>query len=254
MAKVKTKTKVKKKTSRYYFTEDTENAIVKYNKLDPVKDYGKRNLLYEKEIYAPLSKMAEFLIHTFKFYYFDVPSQDVQKQVTAFMTSKLEKFNPDSGKAFSYFSIVGKNWLIYHNNKNYARQKTHRSTSSYSDKQKNKMMGEITKKMNKNQSQEVIDDYTEIIEQLAIYVEENIDQLWQKQRDKNIAQAVVVILKRHEQIETIHKKALYILIREYSGEKTMYITKVLNKIQTHYIQIKQGHYNNKIVMQDLMLD
>ncbi|NQU88706.1 MAG: hypothetical protein HQ541_23430, partial [Mariniphaga sp.] len=120
--------KKKKKTGRYYFTSETEQAIVDYNHMDPVKDYYKRNILYEKKIYYPLHKMSENLIHTFKFYYFDVPSTDVQKQVTAFMTTKLNKFNPESGKAFSYFSVVGKNWLIYHNNKNYAKQKTHRST------------------------------------------------------------------------------------------------------------------------------
>jgi hypothetical protein len=32
-----------KKKKNYYFTQETENAIIQYNKLDPEKDYKKRN-------------------------------------------------------------------------------------------------------------------------------------------------------------------------------------------------------------------
>jgi len=251
MAKTKTTRKKRTKKARYYFTQETEDAIVEYNKLDPEKDYGKRNLLYEKKIYKPLTKMAENLIHTFKFYHFDVNSVDVGKQVTAFMTSKLDKFDPNSGKAFSYFSIVGKNWLIYHNNKNYAHKVLHRSTSGFSDASENRMNAEIARKMNKNPSESEITDYNNIIDRITEFVQENMDILWKKQRDKNIANAVVAILERRGEIETIHKKALYVLIREYSGEKTMYITKVLKTIEKYYEKIRQEYYDNKITVYNL---
>ena len=57
-------------------------------------------------------KLAENLIHTYKFYYFDVDSTSVQRDVVGFMVMNMHKFNPDKGRAFSYFSIVAKNWLI----------------------------------------------------------------------------------------------------------------------------------------------
>ena len=68
-------------------------------------------------------KLAENIIHTFKFYYFDVPSEDVKHEVVSFLYMNMHKFTEGKGKAFSYFSIVAKNYLILHNNNNYKKMK-----------------------------------------------------------------------------------------------------------------------------------
>ena len=41
------------------------------------------------------------------------------------MVMQLPKYQPDKGRAFSYFSIVGKNYLILNNNNNYKKMKIH---------------------------------------------------------------------------------------------------------------------------------
>ena len=50
-----------------------------------------------------------------KFYYFDYPLEEVKHEVVAFLVMQMPKYQPDKGRAFSYFSVVGKNWLILHN-------------------------------------------------------------------------------------------------------------------------------------------
>ena len=63
--------KAKKGSSRYYFTDKTEKAIIRYNNSDnPVL----RNKIYNEHIHKAFDKLCENIIHTFKFYYFDVPS------------------------------------------------------------------------------------------------------------------------------------------------------------------------------------
>ena len=69
--------------------------------------------------------MAENLIHTFKFYYFDYPLEEVKHEVVSFMVMQMPKYQPDKGRAFSYFSVVGKNYLILNNNNNYKKMKSH---------------------------------------------------------------------------------------------------------------------------------
>ena len=69
--------------------------------------------------------MAENLIHTFKFYYFDYPFEEVKNEVVSFMVMQLPKYKEGKGRAFSYFSIVGKNYLILNNNNNYKKMKIH---------------------------------------------------------------------------------------------------------------------------------
>ena len=107
----------RKAKKKQYFTQDTEDAICRYNDLDPVHQTHIRNKIYNEHIRAAFEKLAENIIHTFKFYYFDVPSDDVKHEVVSFLVLNIHKFKKGKGKAFSYFSIVAKNYLILNNNK-----------------------------------------------------------------------------------------------------------------------------------------
>ena len=134
----------KKKNSRMYFTQLTENAIIRYNKSD---DPRLKNIIYNDHIAYPFDKLVENIIHTFKFYYFDVSSVEVKHEVVSFLVLNMHKFKEGKGKAFSYFSIVAKNYLILHNNKNYKMGKMH-SEMDVLDYKRNKLLKEgVMKKL-----------------------------------------------------------------------------------------------------------
>ena len=106
--------------NKMYFTQETEDAIIQYNKST---DDRFKNKIYKEQIQYPFDKLAENILNTFKFSYFDVPKEDVQKEVVAVLIQKIHMFKEGRGKAFSYFSIVAKNYLILNNNSNYKRYK-----------------------------------------------------------------------------------------------------------------------------------
>jgi hypothetical protein len=108
----------RKKKSKQYFTIDTEKAIIEYNKSDNTDE---RNKIYVEGIKYPFEKLAENILNTFKFSYFDVSKEDVQMEVISNLIEKIHMFQEGKGKAFSYFSIVAKNYLILKNNGNYKR-------------------------------------------------------------------------------------------------------------------------------------
>jgi len=84
----------------YYFTQGTEDAIVRYNaSSDPVF----RDKLFKQEIYFPLYKLAENIIHTFKFYYLDADSiEDLKLDVVSMLVEeKLHRFDPTNGAKHS---------------------------------------------------------------------------------------------------------------------------------------------------------
>ena len=112
--------KAAKGSPRYYFHQGTEDAIIRHNK--ETRPHM-RERIYNEHIRVPFEKLAENIIHTFKFYYFDVPSTDVMHEVVSFLYMNMHKFTEGKGKAFSYFSIVAKNYLILHNNNNYKKMK-----------------------------------------------------------------------------------------------------------------------------------
>ena len=112
----------RRKKSKNYFTQDTENAIVLYNN---TPDPKMRSDIYAKEIHYPFFKLTENIIHTFKFYYTDGVEnlEDLQHEIITFLLSKIHKFDPTNGaKAYSYFGTIVKRWLIVYNQKNYGKK------------------------------------------------------------------------------------------------------------------------------------
>ena len=84
-----------------------------------------RNRIYNDHIKNAFDKLCENIIHTFKFYYFDYPFEEVKHEVVSFLVMQMPKYKADKGRAFSYFSVIGKNYLILNNNNNYKKMKTH---------------------------------------------------------------------------------------------------------------------------------
>ena len=231
MNKAKAPVKKKKKPKNYYFNIGTEKAIIRYNNTD---DARLKNKIYNEHISYPFDKLAENIIHTFKFYYFDVPSEQVKHEVVSFLVMNMHKFQEGKGKAFSYFSIVAKNYLILHNNKNYKNYKIH-------DK-----MDVLDYGNNIRASQELREIASfnrEYVDQMLDYWKENLPNIFRRQKDILVADAVLEMFRRRENIENFNKKALYILIREMTGSKTQHITRIVNLMKKYNTELMREFSN-----------
>jgi hypothetical protein len=220
------KTRGRKPKNKQYFTKDTENAILLYNQLE--NEY-ERNKLYDAEIKYPFDKLVENIIHTFKFYHFDVPYEDVKHEVVAFLNEKIHKYtDPTKGKAFSYFSIIAKNYLIIHNNSNYNKFKNTEQPEAIDD-QRN-IINEVLR-------EEEVAEKKEFMDLFVDYIDTNLNILFKKQADIQVADSVLELFRNRENIENFNKKALYILIRDRTGVKTQYITRVVNALKNAYAEM-----------------
>ena len=210
------------RSKKQYFTEDTQAAIIAYNK-EP--DSALRNKVYAEFINYPFMKLTENLIHRFKFYYFDYPTREVQHEVIVHLLEKLDKFTEEKGKAFSYFSIVAKNWLILHNNNYYKRMKQKRGVELI-DRTRN-VTNEIALENERS-------ELSEFMEQFIVWCEKNSKDMVSKERDEKIFYSILHIFRTRGDIENFNKKAIYIMIREMSDVKTQYITRVVNIIKEKF--------------------
>ena len=220
--------KAKKGSPRYYFHQGTEDAIIRHNKEE--RAYI-RERIYNEHIRTPFEKLAENIIHTFKFYYFDVPSEDVKHEVVSFLYMNMHKFAEGKGKAFSYFSIVAKNYLILHNNNNYKRMKQH-DDYSVTDYKRNPMT-----EMKSKDKREMNVEYITI---LADYWKNNLTTVFKRKKDLDVANAVIELIDMKDRIDNFNKKALYILIREMTGSNTQHITRVINVMKKHHVMLKKN--------------
>ena len=229
---VKTVKKKRRKKTKMYFGTPVQDAIIRYNKSsNPVV----KNRIYQEHVHAAFEKMAENLIHTFKFYYFDYPFEEVKAEVVSFMVMQLPKYQPDKGRAFSYFSIVGKNYLILNNNNNYKKMKIHDDISRL-DFKRNVYSESVS---------ETVDEFnSEFVVQMLEYWENNITNIFRRQKDILVADAVLELFRRRMNIENFNKKALYIMIREMTGSNTQHITRVVNQMKRYYLSMMEEFSND----------
>ena len=211
----------RRKKSKIYFGMATQEAIIEYNNTDDPKV---KNKIYKERIQYPFEKLSENILNTFKFSYFDVPKEDVMREVVSVLIQKIHMYKPDKGRAFSYFSIVAKNYLILNNNSNYKRYK---KTDLLSQ------MPETWNPENDFYHEQQGDEFNEFKELMLEYWDKNLTKVFTKKRDIQIADAILELFRRSQYIENFNKKHLYLLIREMTDCKTHYITKVVNVMKEH---------------------
>lgn len=216
----------RKKVVREYFTKDTENAILEYN---VATEKSVRDRIYKERIQSSFEKLAEIVYNKWKFTYFDDEPEDVMAQVVAFMVEKIHMYNdPNKGKAYSYFTIVARNYLILNNNSNYKRYKDTDIISKMPDNWD----------VENNFNDEVKDSEYKVFNRLMLsYWDVHLETYFQKKRDIQIADSVLELFRRADYIENFNKKSLYLLVREMTGCPTHYITKVVNKMRDKQMEL-----------------
>jgi len=224
-----TKKKAKRKV---YFGKEVQDAIIEYNSSTNDEE---RNIIYGTRIHKAFDKLAENIINTFKFTYFDYGFEDIKHEVVAFMVMNMHKYDHTKGsKAFSYFSVVAKNYLILHNNNNYKKLKSHDKMDAL-DRQ-NKPSG-FTES-----------DYVTLTDEIVEYFDSNMNTIFKKDRDLRIGYAIIDLMKAREDIENFNKKAIYILIREMTDVETTHITSVVNVLKKHYKKLLNKYYTNGSIL------
>ena len=226
--------KKRRKKSKVYFGTPVHDAIVKYNHSD---DVNFRHKIYTEEIHPAFLKLAENIINTFKFSYFDYGFRDLQEEVVSNLVLNMHKFDETRGsKAFSYFSIIAKNYLILNNNANYKKMKSHDDISVMIGH------GAVDEQIETSKT-------TEIFEKTVEYLDERLEKLFPKKRDRHVASSILYLCQNKDSIDNFNKKALYIMIREMTDVQTSKITQVSNVFRRIYPRIQQemltkGHINN----------
>ena len=229
----------KKKSKNQYFTQATEDAIVKYNNsIDPEE----RSRIYRDSIHYAFFKLTENIIHTFKFYYTEVDNiEHLQHEVITFLLSKIHLFDQSRGaKAFSYFGTIAKRYLIIQNTKNYKKRIDKAPVEELYHDYKHSYDLDYNP-LEKDHLSDFIDQYVE-------YCSENIFELFPKTKDAQVADAILELFRKREVMDIFNKKALYLLIREMVDVKTPHITRVANKLgdifKKHFLFYQEEGYVN----------
>jgi hypothetical protein len=226
------------KKSIDYFTLDTQQAILDYRlETSPAI----RNKIFNEKIYYAFYKLAENIIHTFKFYYTEVDNiNELKHEVIAFLLEKLHLYNQDKGKAYSYFGTIAKRYLIVYNNNNYKRLKGKANVEEVD-----------TDKTITNELLLTQPDLFEEVNFIDLFIKEiddNLLDLFPKPQEARVGDAILELFRKRDNLDVFNKKALYIYIREMIDVKTPKITKVANKLndifkKNYVFYLENGYIN-----------
>lgn len=227
--------KRKPKVKNNYFTKETENAILKYRK---TTDQAERNRIYNQEIHYGFYKLVENIIHTFKFYYTEVDNiEDLKYEVISFLLQKLDLYDPSKGKAYSYFGTIAKRYLIIYNQKNYKKFLSKAEISHESDDDDN-----VSSVFAVEQESEL--DKLDVVEIFIKYVDDRLLDLFEKEDEIKVADALLEIFKKRSNIDIFNKKAVFIYVKEMTDCQSNTITKVIKKLKTIYKDTLDDYLEN----------
>ena len=216
------------KKNNNYFTKVHENAILNY--ID-CEDRNERNIIYRDVIRPVFIEMINKIVFTYKFT--NLPNiENLKNECEIHLITILSNFDSTKGsKAFSYFSVITKNWFIAKVKKTAIQLKRE---AGYDEISKRVEMDYLTV-YNKY---DVDREKKEFMEHLWSEIEK-----WDKQNlkdnERKVLEAIKILFSEAESIEIFNKKAIYLYIREITSLNTKQVLNNLNKFRIEYASFKK---------------
>ena len=232
--KDKQKKKKTKKKSNYYFTIDTQNKIVEYQKL---KNKRRQDSIYTEHIQPAFTELVHNLVSVYKFKSSIEDINHLKHDCVVFLFETIYKWKPENGtKAFSYFNVVAKNWLTIHSRR--LLKHSRRSVSvdspedftSYEKTQLNRIDKDVAQAYEDDIKR---DSFTEVFNCILNQVKLKLKD----QRDFRCIEAIQQVFDNVENLDYLNKRAVFVYLREISGLNSTELSSSLSNIRKHYRKI-----------------
>ena len=221
------------KNLRFYFTGETQEAIVEFQKS---VDKRVREKLFVEKIMPAFEKLVENLINIHKFSGLHDTYEDLKNDCVNFLFETIHKFNPNMGtNAFSYFNVVAKNWLIIK-----TKQKAQRGKRDISiDDPKGLTVSEmqVIEEKGTIPSQDFFLENNENIASILRLMYE-IRSRVKVENELLCINSVITIFENINDIDILNKSAILLYIRELSGLSPKQLTTSMQSVKKHYNKLK----------------
>ena len=214
-----------RKTNKY-FTKIHENAIISYAS---TQDRAIRTELYIELIGPAFDELVDKIVYTYKFN--NLPNIDYLKDdCKLWLITILDKYDPErKSKAFSYFSVITKNWFIHkvkQNSKKLKRDVQYEDISEIDLEQFQTENAYESERENKEFWQNLFEEI------------DSWENMKLKEHERKVLKAIKILFSSVDDIEIFNKKAIYLYMREITGLNTKQIVNNLNRLRKRYRSFK----------------
>lgn len=226
--KQKPKTRARRKKN-HYFTKVHEDAIVRYSQTTSLEE---RTELYVNFIQPAFNEMVDKIVFTYKFT--NLPNIDyLRDECKIWLMTILDKYDQSKGsKAFSYFSVITKNWFIHKVKRQQKRNMREVDFDNIAKHYEEQYLSTDDSYLKDREEEEFWNSfYGEL---------KSWDETQMKDNDLKVYQAINILFESKEDIEIFNKKAIYLYLREITGLNTKQIVNSLKKFRKRYSAFKTG--------------
>jgi len=218
---------VRKRKKNHYFTQEHEDAIIQYSNSLCIRE---RTELYVRWIQPAFSEMVDKIVFTYKFT--NLPNCDsLRDECKIWLMTILDKYDPSKGsKAFSYFSVITKNWFIH---KVKRQQKRNLREVDYENISKSHEEEFLSTDISYISVREQDEFWSHFYQELRSWDESSM-----KENDLKVFKAIIILFESKDDIEIFNKKAIYLYLREITGLNTKQIVNSLKKFRKKYFLFK----------------
>ena len=225
---MKTTRRRRRRRKNDYFTQVHEDAIIKYALTE---DKAIRTRLYIDYIEPAFNEMVNKIVYTYKFN--TLPNVDYLKDdCKIWLMTILDKYDVNKkSKAFSYFSVITKNWFIHkvkQNSKKLRRDVHYEDINEHAEKDKLVVYNDY------EPAREHHEFWQHLFQEMKDW-----EKMKLKENEKKVLDAINILFSSIEEIEIFNKKAIYLYMREITGLNTKQIVNNLNRIRNRYREFKK---------------
>jgi hypothetical protein len=221
------KKSTKKNDLKLYFHSGTHDAIVKFQtETNP----GEREKIYSEDILPAFSKLVENLIfiHGANAH---VIVEDFKNDCISFLYEKLNKFDANRGsKAFSYFNVVAKNWIIVRMRQIIKHSKKHINIDDKAIVPEIEVVDVIEPSFELYGSAGKKANQLEQIDMMFFEINDRIEQ----EHERICMEAITKLFQNIDEIDFFNKRAVFVYIREMTNLTTKQISTAMSSIKKHY--------------------
>lgn len=214
-----------------YFNKETQEAIVKFQKSSCNKEQGD---IYKEKIFPAFDKLVENLILIYGFARYET-FEVIKTDCVSFCYETIHKWDESKGtKAFSYFNVVAKNWLILNSRRRKRQVDGKVSLSNLQSLSSDDKSAVANFQIVPSPDDVMISEEkrTEIMKILLL-----IKNKLEKKNDLDCINAIIKIFEMIDQLDFLNKRAIFVYVREISGLNSKKLSSSMSTVRKHYREI-----------------
>jgi len=224
----------KAKKPNNYFTADHEDAIIHYALIESKHE---RDRLYMEKIRPVFKILIEKVVYSYKMT--NIPDIEYLKdECQTFLVTILPKYNKGKGAAFSYFTVVTKNWFFHKK-----KESSNRGEVNFEQIPEKAYRQEFIYKKDIYKDIETADRWKLFKEELSSWKME--DGIFGQQEAEVVVEALSELFDNIDKLDIINRKSVYLYLRELTKLPTKRIVATLKKLKKFNAQFSEDYNSGR---------